>query len=98
MISLSGAADHQLGRAFGIAIAAAAVAAAGSYHSPHEFGHRFAAAYAVAAGMAVVGIATTAVLPRRRGGPEGRGHTGARTASTPLSSSIDSRKIPGRSG
>ena len=28
----------------------------------------------------------------------GHGHTGARTASTSLSSSIDSRRIPGRSG
>jgi len=43
MISLSGAADHELGRAF--AIAGAAVAATGSYQSPHAFGHGFAAAY-----------------------------------------------------
>ena len=57
---------RQLGGAFGVAIAGAVFAATGSYATPAAFSRGFAAAYGVAAGIALVGAATGTVLPRRR--------------------------------
>ena len=57
---------RQLGGAFGVAIAGAVFAATGSYRTPVAFSRGFAAAYGVAAGLALVGAATGTVLPRRR--------------------------------
>jgi EmrB/QacA subfamily drug resistance transporter len=57
---------RQLGGAFGVAIAGAAFAATGSYTTPVAFSRGFAAAYGVAAGLALVGAATGTVLPRLR--------------------------------
>ena len=57
---------RQLGGAFGVAIAGAVFAATGSYATPAAFSRGFAAAYGVAAGIALVGAATGTVLPRLR--------------------------------
>jgi MFS family permease len=57
---------RQLGGAFGIAIGGAAFAAAGGYASRQAFSDGFTAAYAVAGGMAAVGVAAAMVLPGRR--------------------------------
>ncbi len=57
---------RQLGGAFGVAIAGAAFAATGSYATPVAFSRGFAAAYGVAAGLALVGAAAGTVLPRLR--------------------------------
>ena len=56
---------RQLGGAFGVAILGAAFSAAGSYSSPGAFSDGFTAAYGVAAGLALVGVAAGAILPAR---------------------------------
>jgi EmrB/QacA subfamily drug resistance transporter len=56
---------RQLGGAFGIAIAGAAFAAAGSYRSAAAFSGGFTAACAVCSAMAMAGVATAAALPGR---------------------------------
>jgi len=55
---------RQIGALVGIAIAAAAFAATGSYQSPHAFSHGFAAAMAACAGMAAVGAFAGSLLSR----------------------------------
>jgi EmrB/QacA subfamily drug resistance transporter len=57
---------RQLGGAFGVAIAGAVFAATGSYSTPAAFSRGFAAAYGVAAGIALAGAASGTVLPGRR--------------------------------
>ena len=56
---------RQLGGAFGVAILGAVFAAAGSYSSPGAFSDGFTAAYGVAAGLALAGVAAGAILPAR---------------------------------
>ena len=56
---------RQLGGAFGVAILGAAFSAAGSYSSPGAFSDGFTAAYGVAAGLALAGVAAGAILPAR---------------------------------
>ena len=56
---------RQLGGAFGIAIAGAAFAAAGSYRSPQAFSGGFTAACAACAALAMAGVATATALPGR---------------------------------
>jgi EmrB/QacA subfamily drug resistance transporter len=60
---------RQLGGAFGVAILAAAFAATGSYASPAAFSRGFTTAFLVAAGLALAGAATGAVLPGLRDRP-----------------------------
>jgi len=54
---------RQLGGAFGIAIAGAAFAAAGSYRSAAAFSGGFTAACAACAALAMAGVATATALP-----------------------------------
>ena len=64
---------RQLGGAFGVAVLGAVFAATGGYASPTAFSRGFAAAFAVAAGLAIVGAVSAAGLPRRTAryvGPE----------------------------
>ena len=56
---------RELGGVFGIAVVVAVFAAAGSYASPTEFSHGFAAAVGLAAGLSLLGAITAAALPRR---------------------------------
>jgi MFS family permease len=56
---------RQLGGAFGVAIPAAAFAATGSYASPTTFSDGFVTTFGVAAGIALAGAVTGAVLPGR---------------------------------
>jgi MFS family permease len=56
---------RELGGVFGIAIAVAVFAAAGSYVSPQAFVDGFGPAIAVAAGLALVGAAAGSFLPGR---------------------------------
>jgi EmrB/QacA subfamily drug resistance transporter len=55
---------RQLGGAFGVAILGAVFAATGGYATPATFTRGFTAAYAVAAGLALVGAVAAAALPR----------------------------------
>ncbi len=57
---------RQLGGAFGVAIGAAAFAAAGSYASPTAFSDGFVAAVAAAAGIAFAGALAALALPARQ--------------------------------
>jgi MFS family permease len=57
---------RQLGGAFGVAILAAVFARTGGYDSANAFSDGFAAAMAVAAGLAVAGAATCVAVPRLR--------------------------------
>jgi EmrB/QacA subfamily drug resistance transporter len=57
---------RELGGVFGVAIAVAVFAAAGSYASPAEFVDGFAPAIAVGAGLAAIGAAAGLALPGRR--------------------------------
>ncbi len=68
---------RQIGALVGIAAAAAAFGATGSYQSPHAFSHGFAAAMAVCAGMAAIGAVAGSLLsraerPASAGQPAGR--------------------------
>ena len=64
---------RQLGGAFGVAIALAVVAAAGSYGSAQAFSDGFAPAIGAAAGLAFAGAVAAWLLPRaaraREAGP-----------------------------
>src|SRR3954470_3937129 len=60
---------RELGGVFGIAIAVAVFAGAGSYLSPVAFTDGFAPAMAVSAGLALAGAAAGMALPGRRRGP-----------------------------
>ncbi len=57
---------RQLGGAFGVAILAAVFARTGGYESANAFSDGFAAAMAVAAGIAAAGAATCIAVPRLR--------------------------------
>jgi EmrB/QacA subfamily drug resistance transporter len=57
---------RELGGVFGIAIAVAVFAGAGSYASPAAFSDGFSAAIAVAAGLSLLGALCGAALPGRR--------------------------------
>jgi EmrB/QacA subfamily drug resistance transporter len=57
---------RELGGVFGIAVAVAVFAAAGSYASPRAFVDGFTPAMAVAAGLALAGAAAGLALPSRR--------------------------------
>jgi MFS family permease len=57
---------RQLGGAFGVAILAAVFARTGGYESANAFSDGFAAAIAVAAGIAAAGAATCIAVPRLR--------------------------------
>jgi EmrB/QacA subfamily drug resistance transporter len=57
---------RQLGGVFGTAIAVAVFAEAGSYASPQAFSDGFAAAIAVAAGLALAGAVAATAMPRRQ--------------------------------
>ena len=57
---------RELGGVFGIAVAVAVFAAAGSYVSPSAFVEGFAPAIGVAAGLSAVGALAGLALPRRR--------------------------------
>jgi len=70
---------RQLGGAFGVAVLGAAFAAAGSYATPAAFSHGFAAAFAVAAGLALAGTAAGAML--KGTGLPGRGNHRSAAAS-----------------
>jgi hypothetical protein len=56
---------RELGGVFGIAVAVAVFAGAGSYASPDAFTDGFAPAVAVAAGMALAGAFAALTLPGR---------------------------------
>jgi EmrB/QacA subfamily drug resistance transporter len=56
---------RQLGGVFGLAIAAAVFAGAGSYASPVAFSHGFVGALTVSAGLSACGALVAALLPRR---------------------------------
>jgi len=56
---------RELGGVFGIAIAVAVFAGAGSYASPHAFVDGFGPAAGVAAALALVGAAAASFLPGR---------------------------------
>lgn len=56
---------RQLGGAFGVAIAGATFAAAGSYSTPGTFSDGASAAFAAVAGIALAGAAAAAILPKR---------------------------------
>ena len=58
---------RELGGVFGIAVAVAVFAAAGSYASPAAFTDGFTPAILVAAGLSVAGAVAGLALPRRRG-------------------------------
>ena len=58
---------RELGGVFGIAVAVAVFAAAGSYASPAAFMDGFTPAILVAAGLSVAGAVAGLALPRRRG-------------------------------
>jgi hypothetical protein len=58
---------RELGGVFGIAVAVAVFAAAGSYASPAAFTDGFTPAILVAAGLSVAGAAAGLALPGRRG-------------------------------
>jgi len=58
---------RELGGVFGIAVAVAVFAAAGSYASPDAFTDGFTPAILVAAGLSVAGAAAGLALPGRRG-------------------------------
>jgi EmrB/QacA subfamily drug resistance transporter len=60
---------RELGGVFGIAIAVAVFAAAGSYASPAAFVDGFAPAIGVGAGLAAIGAATGLALPGRLSAP-----------------------------
>jgi EmrB/QacA subfamily drug resistance transporter len=78
---------RQLGGAFGIAIAGAAFASAGSYRSPQDFTGGFTAAMTAAAIMAAAGFLAAMALPgtRRQPAPVGLGQKApARTAGPSL--------------
>jgi MFS family permease len=57
---------RELGGVFGVAIAVAVFAAAGSYASPAAFVDGFAPAIGVGAGLAAIGAAAGLALPGRR--------------------------------
>jgi EmrB/QacA subfamily drug resistance transporter len=57
---------RQLGGAFGVAVAVAVFASAGSYSSAQAFSDGFVAATAASASLSLVGAAATTALPRRR--------------------------------
>ncbi|HWG08010.1 MAG TPA: MFS transporter [Solirubrobacteraceae bacterium] len=61
---------RELGGVFGIALAVAVFAGAGSYASPHSFIDGFAPAIVVSAAIALVGAACGLALPGRRGSRE----------------------------
>jgi MFS family permease len=61
---------RELGGVFGVAVAAAVFAGAGSYASPGGFLDGFAPAVAVLAGFSVVGAIVALALPGRRRTPE----------------------------
>ena len=58
---------RQLGGVFGLAVAVAVFAGAGSYGSPSAFGDGFAASIALSAGLSFAGAAVAALLPARAG-------------------------------
>ena len=60
---------RELGGVFGIAVAVAVFAAAGSYASPAAFTDGFTPAIILAAGLSVAGAAAGLALPGRRGAP-----------------------------
>ena len=60
---------RELGGVFGIAIAVAVFAGAGSDASPAAFSDGFSAAIAVAAGLSLLGALCGAALPGRRAAP-----------------------------
>jgi EmrB/QacA subfamily drug resistance transporter len=69
---------RELGGVFGIAVAVAVFAAAGSYASPSEFVAGFTPAIAVAAALSLIGAAAGLALPgRRRAGEPILGFTGS---------------------
>jgi MFS family permease len=60
---------RQLGGAFGVAVLGAVFAATGGYSTPAAFSRGFAAAFAVAAGLALAGAAAGTLLPGRGNRP-----------------------------
>jgi hypothetical protein len=71
---------RELGGVFGIAVAVAVFAAAGSYASPQAFVDGFGPALVVAAGLAVVAAIAGSFLPGRRQATELIGGTTAMPA------------------
>jgi hypothetical protein len=57
---------RELGGVFGIAVTVAVVAALGGYASAAEFGHGFAVAVGVAAGLSLAGAIVATALPPAR--------------------------------
>jgi EmrB/QacA subfamily drug resistance transporter len=61
---------RELGGVFGLAVTVAVFAAVGGYASPQAFTRGFAAALAVAAGLAVIGAAAGALVPAKTQQPQ----------------------------
>jgi hypothetical protein len=78
---------RQLGGAFGVAVLGAVFAATGGYSTPAAFSRGFAAAFAVAAGLALAGAAAGTILP-------GRGNRPA--ATTTPAGAHGATQVPGR--
>jgi MFS family permease len=74
---------RQLGGAFGVAVLAAAFAATGSYTTPAAFTNGFTTAFALAAGIALVGAITAAMLPSRKNQQPPKPSTPPTAATTP---------------
>ena len=87
---------RELGGVFGIAVAVAVFAAAGSYASPNAFTDGFTPAILVAAGLSVAGVLAALGLPARRRAAASRSAISsppstARRSRTPTPSTIASR-------
>jgi EmrB/QacA subfamily drug resistance transporter len=91
---------RQLGGAFGVAVLGTVFAAAGSYATPAAFSRGFAAAFAVAAGLALAGAAAGTILPGREHRPVARPrHAGHRERSStrPQRDAEQRGRVPTRS-